>query len=106
MPVDVLVSYKDGSQEYYYIPLVMMRKNKEEFPYQNAKRKVLADWPWVQDRYTLALSKSVDEVAKIEIDPTYRLADVDMADNVYPKPKKDVRKKLARYGAFPIKEKP
>ncbi|MEO0470099.1 MAG: M1 family metallopeptidase [Bacteroidota bacterium] len=106
MPIDVLVSYADGSQEYYYIPLVMMRKNKEEFPFSNAKRRVLPDWPWVEDSYSFSLSKSVDEVVKIEIDPTYRLADIEMDDNVYPKPKKAARKLLARYGAFPLKDKP
>jgi len=84
MPIDVLVTYTDGSKELFYIPLREMRGEKpaeESYSiYQGVKRTVLTDWFWTKPSYTITLPKKAKEVV---IDPTQRLADVKQDDNVY-----------------------
>lgn len=99
MPLDVVVTYKDGSQVYYYIPMVIMRGEKDENWYGSAERTVLADWAWVNPTYTIQLAQGEGQVAKIEIDPGYRMADVNRKNNYYPKPKKDKKAEYESYGA-------
>ncbi|MCA5004185.1 M1 family metallopeptidase [Sphingobacterium bovistauri] len=81
MPLDILVEYKDGSKELFYIPLREMRGEKpaEQFDlYRGLKRTALEDWFWTKPTYTFKVGK---EVAKVIIDPTLRLADVESSDN-------------------------
>lgn len=79
MPLDIVVEYKDGSSELFYIPLRMMRAEK---PAENEmKRTVLEDWPWVEPEYNLTIDKPVSEIETITIDPSQRLADVNLENN-------------------------
>ena len=79
MPIDLLVTYKDGSQEWHYIPTGLIFGAK---PAEDAiKRYVHAEWPWTNPEYQVTLTKSVGEIKSIEIDPTQRMADVDRANN-------------------------
>ncbi|GHE36762.1 M1 family metallopeptidase [Sphingobacterium griseoflavum] len=83
MPIDLLVTYADGTKELFYIPLREMRGDKpvENFAvYQGVRRTVLEDWFWTKPTYTIRLNK---KAVKVEIDPTQRLADVESADNSY-----------------------
>lgn len=100
MPIDVQVTYTDGTKELYYIPLQIMRGEKAEEPfyYPDVPRKVLADWKWVSPTYSFLLPKTRKEVKEIVIDPTYRLADVERKNNFFPKVKK---KEYEFYGAKP-----
>ena len=85
MPLDVLVTYKDGSKELFYIPINAMRgsKEKEHKFYQGIKSTQLKDWGWTYDSYEFEATK---EVQKVEIDYTQRLADINRANNIYPAP--------------------
>ena len=74
MPIDVKVTYADGSIENFYIPLRMLLGKKP------TKATVLKDWSWVAPIYTFSTPKSVQSV---EIDPLERMADVDRNDNVF-----------------------
>ncbi|MFD2553933.1 M1 family metallopeptidase [Sphingobacterium tabacisoli] len=81
MPIDVLVEYKDGSKELFYIPLREMRgeKSAENFAiYENVKRTILEDWNWTVPTYSFPVNKVP---SKIWIDPTQRLADIEASDN-------------------------
>lgn len=81
MPIDLLVTYEDGSQELFYIPLREMRGEKpaENFEiYKGIKRTVLEDWFWTDPTYTVSLAKTPK---KVIIDPSMRLADVNEEDN-------------------------
>jgi len=83
MPLDILVEYTDGSKELFYIPLREMRGEKpaESYKlYEGVKRTVLEDAFWTNPTYNIPLSKTA---AKIWIDPTQRLADVESSDNYY-----------------------
>ena len=81
MPLDVLVNYTDGSQEMFYIPITLMRGEKEN-PY-NINWKILPDWSWSHPDYTLSLSQSKEQIESIIIDPTFLMADIDRSDNYY-----------------------
>ncbi|WP_424492786.1 M1 family metallopeptidase [Salinimicrobium sp. GXAS 041] len=80
MPLDVTVTYNNGSQEVVYIPLQMMRMKK---PAEDANRIVKDDWAWAMPTYTFTLTKPKSEIAKIELDESQLMADVDRANNLY-----------------------
>ncbi len=82
MPLNVRVTYQDGHQELFYIPLRMMRGEKENEV--DLSRTVLADWPWTNPTYRMAIPRSPEDIKRIVIDPSMRLADVDRANNRYP----------------------
>ena len=81
MPLDVVVSYTDGTEETFYVPLAMM--NWQKPAEANSKRTVLKDWSWGATNYSLELSHSKDEIAKVEIDPSGLMADIHRDNNVY-----------------------
>lgn len=86
MPLDILISYKDGSQELYYIPLGIMRGEKgPEKLYGKTKRNVVQDWPWTNPSYSLKIDALPKQIKRIEIDPSYRMAETNRKNNHYPK---------------------
>ena len=80
MPIDVLVIYKDGTQETFYAPLTMMRGEKDN-PYPNLKRTVLEDWPWTNPTYGFTVGHLLEDIKGIVIDPSQLMADVDAKNN-------------------------
>jgi hypothetical protein len=78
-PLEVLVTYKDGSTELHYIPLDLMLGNKEAEG--SVKRIVHAECKWVQPTYTFETTKPISALKSIEIDPSYRLPDVNRSNN-------------------------
>jgi hypothetical protein len=79
MPVDVLITYKDGSQEMHYIPLDLMfgAKSAED----TIKTIVDKEWKWVDPEYSFSVTRSVADIKSIEIDPSQRMADVNRVNN-------------------------
>ncbi len=80
MPVDLVVTYKDGSKELYYIPLNETLGNKPVED-QSIQRRDLEAWPWVNPTYTLKINRKASDIASLEIDPTLRMADVERKNN-------------------------
>ena len=80
MPLDILITYKDGKQEIVNIPLQIMRGNKPQedpmVPFQ-----IAGDWAWVNPEYELQLAVPLRQILSIEIDPSMRLADVNRINN-------------------------
>lgn len=83
MPIDLYVTYEDGSQELFYIPLRMMWGQKPN-PFSNLKRTVLEDWAWAYPSYTFEL-KNGKKIESMMIDATMRLADINPENNLYEK---------------------
>ena len=79
MPIDVLVTYKDGSKELHYIPMNLMYGAKK--PENNMPVITHEEWKWTQPEYSLPLGKAVKDIKEVEIDPSQRLADVDRVNN-------------------------
>jgi aminopeptidase N len=82
MPVDLLVTFRDGTKELYYIPMNEMLGNK---PVENDKvlRNDLVAWPWVNQTYSLRINRQPEDISSIEIDPTQRMADVNRRNNKF-----------------------
>ncbi len=96
MPLDLVVTYKDGTQEMYYIPLELMWGRKPagtEMP-----RVEMKPWPWVYPVYELTIPKALDTIVRIDIDPSSRMADVDRSNNSYPETKE------IQYEGEPVKD--
>jgi hypothetical protein len=85
MPLDITVTYQDGKTKKYYIPLDIMRGIKNEDGYFN-DFKVQKPWSWANRNYILYLGESTDNILKVQIDPSGRLADVNPSDNSFPRP--------------------
>ncbi|MDW8297456.1 MAG: M1 family metallopeptidase [Raineya sp.] len=83
MPIDVWVSYKNGKKEIYNIPLDLMRGEKKE-NFGNIPVILLSDWGWTFPEYTFRIPANLEEIEKIEIDATERMADIERNNNVYP----------------------
>lgn len=84
MPIDLYVTYEDGSQELFYIPLRMMWGEKPN-PFTDLKRTVLEDWPWAYPTYTFEI-KNGKKVKSMMIDATRRMADINQKNNRYEAP--------------------
>lgn len=91
MPVELLVTYRDGTKELHYMPINETIGSK---PVEDKliKRIDLEAWPWVNPTYTLAIGKPSAEIASIEIDPSMYIADIDRKNN-----KVDFAKELKAY---------
>jgi len=73
MPIDLLVTYKDGSKENFNIPLRIMRGAKP------TSATILEDWGWAYPTYSFTANK---DVKSVEIDVEKLMADVDLENNV------------------------
>ncbi len=80
MPIDVEITFADGSTEMHNIPLDLMYGNKKN---ENAKQSYVVEkvWQWTNPSYSFEISNS-KKIAKVEIDPSKRMADVERGDNV------------------------
>jgi hypothetical protein len=80
MPVDLVITIKDGSKRGYTIPLQMMRGAKGP-DLADIQWTVAKDWPWTSPQYTLIIPIRLDDIVSIEIDPSERMADIDRLNN-------------------------
>ncbi len=80
MPVEVSVTNVDGETSIHYIPLQMMRWEKEA---ETANWEVEEDWAWAHPTYELKLDMPMDQIDSIEIDDTQMMADIDRDNNTF-----------------------
>jgi hypothetical protein len=79
MPLDILITYKDGSREMHYIPLDLMLGNKNA---EDATSRIIHDeWRWTHPSYKFTIDKKIIDIKSIEIDPTFRMADMNRINN-------------------------
>jgi hypothetical protein len=78
MPVEVYVTYKDGSSETHYMPLDLMLSGKKA---EAANWITHAEWKWTAPTYSFELSKPISQLKSIEIDPSQRMPDVNRTNN-------------------------
>ena len=76
MPIEVVVSFEDGSSEMYYIP------NDLLYGYKTFGDDVylMEAWNWASTEYEFMVQGN-KRVTKVEIDPSKRIADVNQMDN-------------------------
>jgi aminopeptidase N len=79
MPIDLQLTFKDGSRETHYVPLDLMYGAKPAE--DNATRKVYAPWPWTNEMYVVESDRRLADISIAEIDPSMRLADLERRNN-------------------------
>lgn len=82
MPIDLVVTYKDGTKELFYIPL------NETFGSKPVEDKTMArtdlnEWYWTSPTYTFKVNKPLADISMIEIDPLGRMADIAKENNKF-----------------------
>jgi hypothetical protein len=76
MPIEVIVSFEDGSSDMYYIPNDLLHG------YKTFKNEVylMEPWNWASTEYEFEVQGN-KKVSKVEIDPSKRIADINQMDN-------------------------
>ncbi len=83
MPIDLYVKM-GNKDESYYIPLRMMRAEKDN-PTPSVPRKQLEDWPWTNPTYTFTIDAPLSKIDALMIDPTGLMADINRENNMWKK---------------------
>ncbi len=80
MPIDLQLTFKDGTKELHYIPMNLMYGEK---PVEDAalSRKTYEPWKWTHSSYTVETSRKLTDISVAEIDPSLRMADIDRKNN-------------------------
>ena len=80
MPIDVQLTFKDGSKEMHYMPLNLMygEKPAEDTAIQ---RTVHEEWRWTLPTVVFESNRKIFDLSEVQIDPSQRLADVDKRNN-------------------------
>ena len=92
MPLDILVTYKDGTKELFYIPLRIMRGEKQNDT--KLKRNILKDWPWTHNEYSFDIYKNIKDIKSLQIDPDNKMCDIDRTNNILNPSKADSKKNI------------
>jgi len=82
MPIDLLVVYRDGSNETFNIPLDVMRGNKEKV-FNDMPHQTLKIWEWTIPEYQFTIPRSKNFIQSISIDPLGFMADVNQDNNFW-----------------------
>lgn len=80
MPIDLVVTYKDGSRRMFYISSNEMLGKKAQED-QSINRKDLDAWPWVNPTYVAQIDSPLSDIVSVEIDPSLRMADIERKNN-------------------------
>ena len=81
MPQEVLIQFKDGSMALHYIPISLMRGEKEnayDLPWTQEK-----DWTWANPKYSFTIDQPKENIEAIILDPSNLMADIDKSNNYY-----------------------
>ena len=76
MPIELVVSFDDGSSDVYYIPNDLLHGYKKF----EADVYLMDPWVWASTEYEFVVEGN-KKIIKIEIDPSKRIADVNQLDN-------------------------
>jgi Peptidase family M1 domain len=80
MPIDLELTFRDGTKEIHYIPLDLMFGVKPAE--SNEKRFVHSPWNWTNPTYDVKFDHPLTDLIMVNIDPTRRMADIDPKNNV------------------------
>jgi aminopeptidase N len=80
MPIDLELTFKDGSKELHYIPMDLMLGEKAT---ENKETRFThAEWNWTNPTYIVEFKHPLNQLIQAEIDPTKRMADIDQKNSV------------------------
>jgi hypothetical protein len=80
MPIDLQLTFKDGTKELHYVPMNLMygAKANEDASIQ---RYSYDPWKWTHNTYVVETSRKLADFTIVEIDPSQRMADVERKNN-------------------------
>ena len=81
MPLEVLVTLKDGTKEFYYIPIPLMRGEKKQPEYAENWIQ-LRDWSWASKKYIFEINHSIESIESIDTNPTGLMADTNYTNDI------------------------
>ena len=81
MPLEILISFKNGNKQIHYVPIGIMRGEKK--PYTDIEWILHNDWTWSTPNYKLIIDSPLDSIEKITIDSSNLMADIDKSNNYY-----------------------
>jgi hypothetical protein len=81
MPIDLQLTFKDGSTEIHYVPLNLMFGEKPN-ENVNQNREVHQAWRWTHPTYIVEFKRRLLDVKVVEIDPSKRMADTERRNNL------------------------
>jgi len=81
MPVDIMLTFKDGSTEMHTIPLNLMYGSKKN---ENLSKSWYSHepWKWTHPTYVVTFKHKLTDLKRAEIDPSKRMADVERKNNL------------------------
>ncbi len=81
MPIDLQITFKDGTAELHYVPMNLMYGEK---PAENPAipRKTYDAWKWTHATYIIETNRKLADFSVVEIDPSKRMADIDRKNNL------------------------
>lgn len=80
MPIDLQLTFADGTKELHYIPLDLQYGQKPQED-NSVPRVVYPAWKWTHGTYTITTPRKLTTLQVVEIDPSQRLADLDRKNN-------------------------
>ena len=81
MPLEVLVKLRNGREEFYYIPITLMRGEKKRPTYAERWTQV-EDWSWAYKKYNLEIDHELESIQSININPTGLIADSNSLNDI------------------------
>ena len=80
MPIDLELTFKDGSKELHYVPMDLMLGDK---PAENNEKRIIHnEWNWTNPTYNVEFKHHLSDLISVEIDPSKRMADIDQKNNL------------------------
>jgi hypothetical protein len=79
MPVEVSITFKDGTSETHYVPLNLMYGQKPAEG--NGEWITYPPQPWTHRQMVIHSKRKLKDVAVVEIDPSQRMADIERRSN-------------------------
>lgn len=79
MPIDLQLTFQDGSKELHYVPAYLMFGEKPAE--DTARRKIYTSWKWTHPTYVIETTRKLTDIKTVEIDASLRMADVDRRNN-------------------------
>ncbi len=80
MPIDLQITFKDGSKELHYVPMNLMYGAKPNEDTAIA-RITYQPWKWTHTTYIIESNRKLTDFSIVEIDPSLRMADVERKNN-------------------------
>ncbi len=79
MPIEVSITFKDGTSETHYVPLNLMYGQKPAEG--NGEWITYPPQPWTHRQMVVHSKRKLKDVAVVEIDPSQRMADIERRSN-------------------------